>query len=234
MIKTCVIPAAGKGERIKELTGGSSKELLTLRGKKLIEHAIEEAKLAGCNRIIVVTHPSKTDLNDYIQSKGVIGVYQHYQYGLADAIYAAKEYILDEQFLVILPDVIGTPNLSLELIHEANRRQKYAVAYQEIPGRDCSRYGIIRGYPQGDHSVIIRKIQEKPQAIDTSIGLGVVGRYILPKDLLKTIPIGSYDYRGELQLSEAINEYIKLHPNSFVGCELSSITVDGGFLGNYA
>ncbi len=55
-IKTCFIPAAGFGKRMKELTLDLPKPLLKVDGFSLLKTAVARAKLFGAERFVINTH----------------------------------------------------------------------------------------------------------------------------------------------------------------------------------
>jgi NDP-sugar pyrophosphorylase family protein len=55
-----VIPAAGHAKRLQPLEG--SKEVLTVRGRPLLEHLVERMRRAPCSELRVVTRPEKRDV----------------------------------------------------------------------------------------------------------------------------------------------------------------------------
>src|SRR5688572_24065418 len=55
-----VVPAAGHARRLQPLEG--SKEILTVRGRPLLEHLVERMRRAPCSELCVVTRPEKEDV----------------------------------------------------------------------------------------------------------------------------------------------------------------------------
>ncbi len=128
-----VIPVAGFGSRMLPATKAIPKELMPLVDKPLIQYVIEECAAAGFKEIILVSHSSKSAIEDHfdtqfelensLQEKGkdeilaevkatlppgieVISVRQHYAKGLGHAVLCAKRVIGDRGFAVVLPDVL--------------------------------------------------------------------------------------------------------------------------------
>lgn len=61
-----VLPAAGKGTRMQDITQGGSKELLKVGDKSVIAWAIDEARDCDPSRIVVISSPEKPDMNAYL------------------------------------------------------------------------------------------------------------------------------------------------------------------------
>lgn len=119
-ITSAVIPAAGLGTRMRDLTGGGPKELLPVAGKPAIAHALDETALAGCRRAVVVVNQDKQDLAETLHKFAPPGLelifaLQPAPLGECDAIAHARPYIGDGPFAVIYPDNIAHPPGALAL-----------------------------------------------------------------------------------------------------------------------
>ena len=129
--RTAVIPVAGLGTRFLPATKAMPKEMLTVVDKPLIQYAVEEALMAGIERIIFVTGRSKEMLADHfdfapeleetLRARGkepllqqvrslvphpgsLLFVRQNEPLGLGHAVWCARHLVGDDPFAVILPD----------------------------------------------------------------------------------------------------------------------------------
>ena len=64
-----VVPAAGRAERLQPLRG--SKELVSVRGRPVIDYLLARLTMASPDAIRVVTRPEKADVIDYARSRGL-------------------------------------------------------------------------------------------------------------------------------------------------------------------
>ncbi|SEK78771.1 UDP-glucose pyrophosphorylase [Roseivivax marinus] len=132
-VRTAIFPVAGLGTRFLPATKSTPKELLPVLDKPLIQFAIDEAREAGIERMVFVSHPSKdaieryvredADLERTLRDKGkdavadmlhdnalcdgeieVRFVMQDEPLGLGHAINCAKDDVLPGPVAVILPD----------------------------------------------------------------------------------------------------------------------------------
>lgn len=133
MIKKAIIPVAGFGTRMLPASKSVPKEMLPLADKPMIQFIFEECYQAGIEHLILVSHSSKSCLDDYfdrhfeleylLEKSGktemlkqlrsltdknvtVTMVRQKQALGLGHAVLCAKELISDEPFAVVLPDVL--------------------------------------------------------------------------------------------------------------------------------
>lgn len=98
-----IILAAGEGTRMKS---DIPKTLHKVCGKEMIKYIIEAAKSSAIEKNIVVLGHGKEKVGDNIKDSGVITVEQPIgdgaPYGTGFAVMAAKEYINDEDTVIIL------------------------------------------------------------------------------------------------------------------------------------
>jgi dTDP-glucose pyrophosphorylase len=117
-----IIPAAGVGSRIQPLA--FSKELLPVgsrtdgdveRPRAVSEYLIDRMTLAGCDRVLFVIGPQKSDIVEYYGASagGVPAAYvvQPEAGGLCDALFRALPFLRsDEEVILGLPDTIWFPD----------------------------------------------------------------------------------------------------------------------------
>lgn len=132
-VRTAIFPVAGLGTRFLPATKATPKELLPVLDTPLIQYAIDEARAAGVERMIFVSHPSKSaierhvmddvalraqlqargkdDLADALQEAAlcpvaddVIFTMQDEPKGLGHAVLCARDHALPGPVAVILPD----------------------------------------------------------------------------------------------------------------------------------
>ena len=132
-VRTAIFPVAGLGTRFLPATKAVPKELLPVLDTPLIQYAIDEARDAGVERMIFVSHPSKgaienhvmddvelrrtlrargkSDIADELEASAldedahdVIFVMQDEPKGLGHAILCARDHVLPGPVAVILPD----------------------------------------------------------------------------------------------------------------------------------
>ena len=105
-----IIPAAGIGSRMGDLTRDLPKGLLDVGGQPLIHNSLEGAVEFGVTEIIVVTPPDGSFFADAIgqRYRGLPVRYavQHRRAGLVDAMLAAQPHLGEDDFALLLPDEI--------------------------------------------------------------------------------------------------------------------------------
>ena len=67
-LKKIIIPVAGLGTRMLPATKAIPKEMLPIAGKPIIQHVVEEIRDAGFEEIVLVTHSSKSSIEDHFDT----------------------------------------------------------------------------------------------------------------------------------------------------------------------
>lgn len=130
--------------------------------------------------------------------------------GLGHAVLCAKSLIGNEPFAVLLPDVlvdneVGDNDLKT-MIARFNASNAAQIMVEEVPESLVDQYGIVdvAQAPNEGESIVMQGIVEKPKVGTAPSNLSVIGRYILPAeimDLLEKTPKGA---GNEIQLTDAI------------------------------
>ena len=66
-IRTAIFPVAGLGTRLLPATKSVPKELMPIVNTPLIQFAVDEAREAGIERLVFVSHPSKLAIEKYLR-----------------------------------------------------------------------------------------------------------------------------------------------------------------------
>ncbi|MCH7309093.1 UTP--glucose-1-phosphate uridylyltransferase GalU [Acinetobacter sp. NIPH 1852] len=141
----------------------------------------------------------------------VVSVRQPQPLGLGHAVLCAKDIVGDEAFAVLLPDVLVKNNQHTEndlslMIQRFQQSQASQIMVEAVPDHLVDQYGIVdvTVSPSEGESIVMQGIVEKPEVGTAPSNLSVVGRYILPAQimaLLETTPRGA---GNEIQLTDAI------------------------------
>lgn len=172
-IDTVVIPVAGNGTRMLPASKSVPKELLPVYDTPVLQFALDEAVATGAKRIVLVSHRSKSAIEDYIRpsaelegtlrEKGKVNLlqklergripddvevcfaYQDEPLGLGHAVLCAQDYVLPGAFGVILPDdvVMGSEFLGSMVDNFDATRMQSLIGSLKVPPEEASSYGIF-------------------------------------------------------------------------------------------
>jgi len=248
-VKKAVIPAAGLGTRFLPATKATPKEMLPIVDKPTIQYIVEEAIASGITDFLIITGRTKRSIEDHfdrsleleyeLEQKGkaelltmvreIGDITMHYirqkePNGLGHAVLCAKDFIGNEPFAVLLGDDVvyndEYPALK-QLIDVYDKTQYSVLGCQEVPLDKVSSYGIVAVSPTKDSSTFkVTDMVEKPEQKDAPSRLAVLGRYIITPDIFPIFERTKPGKGGEIQLTDALKELIKLQPMyayNFVG-----------------
>jgi len=243
-----VIPVAGLGTRVLPASKVIPKEMLTVVDKPVIQYVIEEAIAAGFTEIILVTRPGKESIQTHFESHAELEtalekknktallasvrnmlpdgvhlstVFQLEPLGLGHAVLCAAHLIGDDDFAVMLPDVLvfnphGDDAEDLKSIVKAFEQNHAAqIMVEAVPDDQVSSYGIVDCGDvefQPGHSHDIVAMVEKPPVGEAPSNQSIIGRYVLPARTMELLKETRPGAGGEIQLTDAINELIAEMP----------------------
>ncbi|WP_174493556.1 UTP--glucose-1-phosphate uridylyltransferase GalU [Acinetobacter sp. Marseille-Q1623] len=140
----------------------------------------------------------------------VVSVRQPQPLGLGHAVLCAKDIVGNEPFAVLLPDVLvkdaDTKNdlaLMIERFEVSNASQ---IMVEAVPDHLVDQYGIVdvAQSPNEGESIIMQGIVEKPAVGTAPSNLSVVGRYVLPAEIMQLLANTPKGAGNEIQLTDAI------------------------------
>lgn len=140
----------------------------------------------------------------------VVSVRQPQPLGLGHAVLCAKDIIGDEAFAVLLPDVLvknqATDNDLSLMIQRFEQSKAAQIMVEAVPDHLVDQYGIVdvAVSPNEGESIIMQGIVEKPAVGTAPSNLSVVGRYILPAQIMELLENTPRGAGSEIQLTDAI------------------------------
>ncbi|EAU45350.1 UTP--glucose-1-phosphate uridylyltransferase [Salipiger bermudensis] len=87
-VRTAIFPVAGLGTRFLPATKATPKELLPVLDRPLLQFAMDEARAAGIERMVFVSHPSKGAIERYVHQDEKLckQLREKGKHGIADAL----------------------------------------------------------------------------------------------------------------------------------------------------
>ncbi len=198
-----VVFAAGEGTRLNPLTSTRPKHLLPLAGKPLLIHIIQEIASAGIEEIGIVVHHYKEKIINILGDGSIFNVKIRYIYqdkldGTASALEVSKNFVGNNDVLVVYGDVTATRDIiegAINLFKEKNP--------------DCVIVGVEVKNPE-EYGVLLvengrlKCIVEKPKKEEVTSNLINAGIYVFSPAIFKTLNKIGYSPRGERELTDAI------------------------------
>ena len=140
----------------------------------------------------------------------VVSVRQPQPLGLGHAVLCAKSVIGDEAFAVLLPDVLvkddAAQNDLARMIQRFDRTQAAQIMVEAVPDHLVDQYGIVdvAATPDEGQSTVMQGIVEKPAVGTAPSNLSVVGRYVLPAQIMQLLEKTPRGAGNEIQLTDGI------------------------------
>jgi glucose-1-phosphate thymidylyltransferase len=203
-----IILAGGRAKRLYPITKGVCKQLLPVYDKPMIYYPLSILMLSGIREILIISTP-----HDIIRFKSLLGngknlginlyyAVQKKPKGIAESFIIGEEFIGKENVCLILGDNIFYGHNLTELLKEASILKEGAIIFGYYVN-EPQRYGVI----EFDKNYNAISIQEKPKHPKSN--WVVTGLYFYDNNVVKITKKIKPSRRGELEITDVNNEYIK-------------------------
>jgi glucose-1-phosphate thymidylyltransferase len=212
-----IIPVAGAGTRLRPHTHTTPKVLISVAGKPMIGHILDQLVGLPIDQIVMVVGQMGDRIKEYVDRNykfKVRYIVQQEAKGLADAIYLSREAVKKDDALIILGDTVFSTDFK-KLLSKKNSQ----IGVKEVS--DPRRFGVV----EHQHGKIT-KLVEKPEHPRSN--LAIVGIYLI-KDMPKlysaisTLMEKNIRTKGEYQLTDALQLLIDR------GQTMETFAVDGWY-----
>ena len=223
-----IVLAGGSGSRLYPLTKVISKQLLPVYDKPMIYYPLSVLMLFGIQDILIISTPEDTPNIEKLFGNGNhLGLNIEYKVqeepnGIAQAFILGEEFIKNEQVCLILGDNIfymgdqikGFKNDVLE------NQDKASIFTYRVS--DPERFGIV----EFDRDFNVVSIEEKPK--NPKSDYASVGLYFYPGDVAQKAKSLKPSARGELEITDLNNLYLKEKRLSVVPMGRGNTWLDAG------
>ncbi|OPX32219.1 MAG: hypothetical protein B1H09_00925 [Gemmatimonadaceae bacterium 4484_173] len=200
----CIIPAAGKGTRMRPLTWSLPKPLIPVAGQPILAHVIDSLLDADVDHITLITGYLGDTIVSWARTQypgiRIDFAVQEETDGLASAVLLAEPYVEDEPLMVVLGDTLFSADLS---VLRGETRNMIVAS----PVEDPSRFGVV--VMDGDR---VAELVEKPS--EPVSNLAIVGVYYFSNgrkimQSCRYLKENQLRTRGEYQLTDAMQLMLK-------------------------
>ena len=217
-----LILAGGKGTRLKPITDTMAKHLIPVANRPILFHALDKIKQASMREIGMVVSSETDCLIKQAVGSGskwnvkITYILQQKPMGIAHAVKSARGFLTDSPFLMFLGDNLVQSEIG-QFIDEFNIHQSDAlILLKEV--ENPSAFGVA----ELDSCGKVRCVVEKPKRPKSK--MAIVGIYIFNSDIHNAIDRIKPSRRGELEITDAIQELLKMNK------EVRSLTLSGWWL----
>ncbi len=201
-----VILAGGKGERLYPLTKVTNKHLLPVGKEPMIYNPIKQLISCDIKDILIVTSTLHMgEIVNLLGSGEQFGVDFTYRVqekagGIAHALRLAEVFAHGEKIVVVLGDNVAVKSIRPYVENFKKQKKGARVLIKQVD--EPSRFGIVAL----DEKKVI-EIEEKPDSPKTEFA--VIGYYMYDHKVFNYISKLKPSKRGELEITDLNNEYIK-------------------------
>jgi glucose-1-phosphate thymidylyltransferase len=203
-----IVLAGGLGTRLSPLTRVTNKHLLPVYDKPMIFYPITALVNAGVKEIMVVTGGNNAgDFLKLLANGKDFGLrslhygYQEGEGGIAAALAVAEPFAEDDRICVVLGDNIIEGNIAQAMEAYLAQKSGAKIILKKVP--DPQRFGV----PVFDDAGKIIRVEEKPKSPQSSFA--VTGIYMYDPDVFEIIKTLKPSHRGELEITDVNNHYLK-------------------------
>ena len=202
-----LVLSGGKGTRLRPLTFTCAKQLIPVANKPILGYVLDQVAATGIKQVGVITAPETGQyVEDYVNDGSDWGVCIEYisqePLGLAHAVKTAKPFLAQDSFVMCLGDNVTGQGLTSFVEKFEKEGLDALIILKEVD--DPSSFGIAQLDDEGN----IVRLAEKPK---TPMGnLAIIGTYLFSSKVHKAIERIKPSWRGELEITDAIQEMINM------------------------
>ena len=217
-----IILAGGKGTRLYPITKAISKQLLPIYNRPMIYYPINTLLEIGIKDILIITTPE-----DQVYFKNLLIDNKDFKVnfefkiqkkpnGIAEAFIIGKDFIQNDDVCLILGDNLF---FNSKAIHQKKLIKSSKIFVKEV--KNPNRYGVLE--IQNNEPILIH---EKP--IKYISDYAVVGLYMFSENVITEVKKLKASKRGELEITDLNNLYLKSNDCEVVYLENDSVWFDSG------
>ncbi len=226
MIKKGIILAGGSGTRLSPLTKAVNKQLLPIHDKPMIFYPLSVMMLANIRNILMIVNPGQIENFKKLLGNGSkYGIKINYKIqnkprGLPDAFNLGKSFIADDNVALILGDnFFYGQSLTKKLEKTSLHKSGATIFLKEVAKPE--NYGVAK-----IKNNKIKQIVEKPKKFISKNA--ITGLYFFDKNVSKYASNLKPSKRGELEITDLINQYKKKNRLNFELIGRGAIWSDAG------
>jgi len=202
-----IILHGGYGTRLRPLTHTGPKQLIPVANKPISQYVLEDLIESGLKEIAILLgdiYPEKVQEhygNGSTFGSKITYIYQREPKGIAHAISLCEKYVDNESFIVYLGDnlIKGGVKDFAETFKTSNHDAMILLCEVENP----QRFGVAEFNKKGKLIGLVEKPKQPPS------NYALTGIYFLKPTIFKMIKRLKPSWRGELEITEAIQLLIE-------------------------
>ena len=202
-----LVLSGGKGTRLRPLTFTCAKQLIPVANKPILGYVLDQVASTSIKKVGIITAPETGQfVKDYVNVGSSWNLNVSYipqePLGLAHAVKTARRFLGQDSFVMCLGDNVTGQGLNSFVKKFKNEHLDALIILKEV--ENPSSFGIAQLDEKGN----IVRLVEKPK---TPMGnLAIIGTYLFSKKVHQAIEKIKPSWRGELEITDAIQEMINM------------------------
>ncbi len=221
-----IILAGGLGSRLHPLTDVSSKQLLPVYDKPMIYYPLSVLMMMGIRDILIISSPEDIPRFRSLLGKGFKwGInlsfkIQEKPNGIAQALILGESFLKSDPSCLILGDNLFFGDKLVSQLKIADKNTSYASVLT-YPVNNPERFGILEKKNNKPYKII-----EKPKKPKSN--QAITGIYFYPENVSKEAKMLKPSKRGELEISDLNETYLKNNQLNVTELDKKSTWLDCG------
>ncbi len=222
-----IILAGGTGSRLFPITQALSKQLLPIYDKPMIYYPLATLMASGIRDILIITNKNDKNIFKKLLGDGSkLGINLNYAKqespnGIAEAFIIGRNFIKNRPVTLILGDNIFHGSNLVKLLNESLFKDSGGSIFA-YPVKDPERYGVV----EFDTHKKVLGIEEKPRFPKSKYV--ITGLYVFDNKVIDITKSIKPSKRGELEITDVLNIYLKEKNLSVNFLERGSAWLDTG------
>ncbi len=218
-----VILAAGEGKRLRPITSSRPKPMIPLLGKPLLEHTILGLKNVGIDHFLLIVGYKQEIIKKYFEKTShklkvkIEYITQEEYLGTAHATGYAKDFIKDEDFLMMYGDLFVDPKI-FQVILQKYKENEYDGLITLRKVDNPQDYGIIKLNSKN----YVEQIIEKPLPKQNAGNLANAGIYLFKQSIFKAVDKTQKSIRNEFEFTDSMQILINEFGGKIIGCTINN------------
>ncbi len=184
-----IVMAGGEGTRLRPITEGLPKPMVSLMGAPVLEHILLLLRQSGVEEVCLTLRYAPEQVQQYFQDGSRLGMRLEYRVeqeplGTAGGVAACLDFVGEEDFFVLSGDCVCDFDLSAALRYHRQKQADATILLCHKP--DPTAFGLAGVGPEGR----VERFAEKPGWEAVFTDLINAGMYLLSPSVFAGVPRG--------------------------------------------